>query len=56
MKKTVRGYALEPEQRNWLTKKALKATADQQVRVSDSKILRDLITEAMKKEGRKFQK
>lgn len=49
-KKTVRGYSLEEDQREWLTKKALTATAKRNERVSDSEILREIIRKAMEKE------
>ena len=51
--KTIRGYALEPEQRKWITTQALKATAERQVRVSDSEVLRAIIAKAMAKEAHK---
>ena len=54
-KKTVRGYSLEAGQREWLTKQALKASTPSK-RVSDSEILRNIITEAMKANTQKIGK
>ncbi len=54
-KMTVRGYSLEAGQREWLTKQALKASTPSK-RVSDSEILRNIITEAMKAKTQKIGK
>lgn len=45
--KTVRGYSLEEAQREWLTAQAMKASMQTGKRVSDSEMLRKIITDAM---------